>query len=229
MKITIIHGQSHKESTYHVARMLAEKLDGDITEFFLPRDFNQFCIGCTNCFTYGEDKCPHFKQLQPITKAMEEANVIILASPVYVFHVTGAMKAFLDHYGYQWMVHRPNRAMFTKQTVCISTAAGGGTGSTNKEMAHSLFFWGAGKIYKYGVGVQATSYKQVSDKIKSKIDKKTTSLANKIKAKQNKVIPGIKTRIVFFAMHIVQRKGFNQTDRDYWIENGWTKKIRPWK
>lgn len=31
MKITIIHGQSHKGSTYHVARMLAEKLDGDIT------------------------------------------------------------------------------------------------------------------------------------------------------------------------------------------------------
>ena len=26
---------------------------------------------------------------------MDEANVIILASPVYVYHTTGAMKAFL--------------------------------------------------------------------------------------------------------------------------------------
>lgn len=93
------------------------------------------------------------------------------------------MKAFFDHYGYQWMVHRPSGAMFTKQTICISTAAGAGTSSTNKEMAHSLFFWGAGKIYKYGVGVQSTSYQQVSDKIKAKIDKKTTSLAYKIKAR----------------------------------------------
>lgn len=36
----------------------------------------------------------------------------------------GSMKAFLDHYGYRWMVHRPEEKMFRKQAVCISTAAG---------------------------------------------------------------------------------------------------------
>jgi len=46
MKITIINGQNHKGSTYHIGRMLAEKLSqGDsITEFFLPRDMNHFCL-----------------------------------------------------------------------------------------------------------------------------------------------------------------------------------------
>ena len=34
MKITLIHGQNHKGSTYHIGRMLAEKLGGEITEFF---------------------------------------------------------------------------------------------------------------------------------------------------------------------------------------------------
>ena len=29
MKITILHGQSHKGSTYHIARMLADKLEGE--------------------------------------------------------------------------------------------------------------------------------------------------------------------------------------------------------
>ena len=43
MKIVIIHGQSHKGSTYRIARMLAEKIVGDIEEFFLPRDFGEFC------------------------------------------------------------------------------------------------------------------------------------------------------------------------------------------
>lgn len=42
MKITIIHGQSHQGSTYHIARSLAQKLNGTITEFFLPRDFGEF-------------------------------------------------------------------------------------------------------------------------------------------------------------------------------------------
>ena len=83
--------------------------------------------------------------------AMDEADVIILASPVYVYHSTGAMKAFLDHYGYRWMVHSPEESMFKKQGVCISTAAGAGMKSTNKDMMDSLFFWGVAKRYQYGV------------------------------------------------------------------------------
>ena len=50
MKIVIIHGQSHKGSTYHIAHMLAEKISSDIKEFFLPKDFGEFCVGCTKCY-----------------------------------------------------------------------------------------------------------------------------------------------------------------------------------
>lgn len=94
MKIVIIHGQSHKGSTYHIAHMLAEKLDGEIKEFFLPRDFGEFCVGCTRCILESEKKCPHYEKLKPLTAAIDEADVIILASPVYVYHATGSMKAF---------------------------------------------------------------------------------------------------------------------------------------
>ncbi|MGL4344010.1 MAG: flavodoxin family protein, partial [Cellulosilyticaceae bacterium] len=92
MKITIIHGQSHKGSTYHIAQMVATKIGGDVQEFFLPRDFGEFCVGCTQCFLKSETLCPHYKKLQPITEAMDQADVLIFASPVYVYHVTGAMK-----------------------------------------------------------------------------------------------------------------------------------------
>ncbi|WP_010243966.1 NADPH-dependent FMN reductase family protein [Acetivibrio cellulolyticus] len=46
MKITMIHGQNHKGSTYHIGRLLAGKLakEYEITEFFLPRDLNHFCL-----------------------------------------------------------------------------------------------------------------------------------------------------------------------------------------
>ena len=70
------------------------------------------------------------------------------------------------------MVHRPEKKMFSKQAVCISTAAGAGTKSTNKDIADSLFFWGVPKIYKYGVNVRAMSYSRISDKTKAEIDKK---------------------------------------------------------
>lgn len=140
MKITVIHGQNHKGSTYHIAHLLLDQLDGEVTEFFLPKDFHDFCVGCTMCFAKTEKFCPHYENLTPLTKALDEADLIILASPVYVYHATGPMKTFLDHYGYRWMLHRPHESMFRKQAVCISTAAGGGTKTTNKDMADSTFF-----------------------------------------------------------------------------------------
>lgn len=229
MKIVIINGQNHKGSTYHTARMLADKIGGEITEFFLPKDFGEFCTGCTSCFVKSEEMCPHYSKLNPVTNAMLEADVIILASPVYVYHSTGAMKAFLDHYGYMWMVHRPDERMFSKQAVCVSTAAGAGMRSANKDMLHSLFFWGVPKRYKIGLAVFETRYSHLSDKVLNKIDRKTTSVSRKIKKRDGKVRVGLITRLLFFVMHIAQKNGFNAADKNYWLSKGWTEKSRPWK
>lgn len=229
MRIVVIHGQNHKGSTYHIAHELATKLDGQLTEFFLPRDFGEFCVGCCNCFTDSEQKCPHYAKLRHITEAIDAADVIILASPVYVFHSSGAMKALLDHYGYRWMVHSPEGSMFTKQGVCICTAAGGGMKSTIKDMADSLFYWGVARTYKFGIGVGAIRWADVSDKKKAAIDKATTRLARQISSRAGRVTPGPKTRALFFAMHLAQRKGINPRDQRHWEQQGWTGSARPWK
>lgn len=229
MKITIIHGQSHQGSTCHIARSLVEKLDGEVTEFFLPKDFGEFCVGCTACFGESETKCPHFEKLAPITEAMDSADVLILASPVYVYHAAGAMKAFLDHYGWRWMVHRPEEKMFSKQAVCISTAAGAGMKSTNRDMADSMFFWGVAKIYRYGVAVMETSWERVSGKKKKSVEKKLDRLARKIRAGQGRVKPSLKTKLMFNVMRQMQRHGWNEADASYWHDKGWTEKKRPWK
>lgn len=229
MKIVIIHGQSHKGSTYHIAHMLAEKLDGEIKEFFLPRDFGEFCVGCTRCILESEKKCPHYEKLKPLTAAIDEADVIILASPVYVYHATGSMKAFLDHYGYRWMVHCPEETMFKKQGVCISTAAGAGMKSTNKDMMDSLLFWGVARIYQYGVSVAAVNWNGVSEKKKRKIDKATSEIAKKIGNRSGNVKPGIKSRGMFMVMRFMQKIIANPKDVAYWEEKGWLGKERPWK
>ena len=211
MKIVIIHGQSHKGSTYHIAHMLAEELDGEIKEFFLPRDFGEFCVGCTRCILESEKKCPHYEKLKPLTAAIDEADVIILASPVYVYHATGSMKAFLDHY------------------VCISTAAGAGMKSTNKDMMDSLLFWGVARLYQYGVSVAAVNWNGVSEKKKRKIDKATSEIAKKIGNRSGNVKPGIKSRGMFMVMRFMQKIISNPKDVAYWEEKGWLGKERPWE
>ena len=96
-------------------------------------------------------------------------------------------------------------------------------------MDDSLFFWGVAKRYKYGKGVAATAWDQISAKKQQKIDRQLTALAEKIVRRQGKVKPGLKTRAVFFAMHLMQRNGFNERDVKYWKEKGWTGNVRPWK
>ena len=229
MKIVLINGTNHKGSTYHIARQLADKLQGETTQLFLPRDFDELCLGCTTRFVKGEEYCPHHSKIEKITKALLEADVIILDSPVYVYHASGAMKALLDHYGYMWMAHRPEEAMFKKQGVVISTAAGAGTKSTMKDMKDSLFYWGVARNYEFGTPVAATSWEQISEKKLKKIDKATTRIAKKIIRRNGKAKPTIGAKLFFFLMHLLQKNGWNPKDKEYWKEKGWTEKKRPWK
>lgn len=64
MKIAVINGQNHKGSTYHIGKQVSDKLGGEVTEFFLPRDFGDFCVGCTQCFLKSETLCPHYERLK---------------------------------------------------------------------------------------------------------------------------------------------------------------------
>lgn len=228
MKTVIIHGQSHRGSTYHIARALAEKIGGELTEFFLPRDFGAFCVGCNRCFTESEEKCPHAEALAPLTRAMDAADVIILASPVYVFHATGAMKSFLDHYGYRWMAHRPEESMFRKQGVCLATAAGAGVKSTLKDMSDSLFYWGVARVDSYGLGVAATDWDGVSAKKKAAIDRKLTAMARKLTSRAGRVTPALQTKAMFGIMRMAQKNGWNPKDVEHWKAQGWLGKKRPW-
>ncbi|MCI2048100.1 MAG: NAD(P)H-dependent oxidoreductase [Lachnospiraceae bacterium] len=229
MKIVIVNGQNHVGSTCRIARDLARKVGGEVTEFFLPRDFDEPCVGCTGCFMKDRHKCPHFDKLEPITQAIDAADLIILASPVYVFHATAQMMALLDHYGYRWIIHRPEPQMFHKQAVCISTAAGGGMRSTNRDMSDSLFFWGIAKIYKLGYAIRAVNYDSITEKRRAKIERDTASLAARINRAYGHVKPGLRTKLWFYMVRFFHKQNRIGADWDYWEKMGWHAKKRPWQ
>lgn len=64
-----------------------------------------FCTGCHNCIFVGEDKCPHHGTIKQIEDRILDSDVLVLASPGYMYSVTGIMKSFLDHVAYN--CHRP--------------------------------------------------------------------------------------------------------------------------
>ena len=230
MKIVLIHGQNHQGSTCMIARELAEKVGGEIQEFFLPRDFNHPCLGCYTCFQRDLTHCPHYEGLRPLADAMLEAELIILDSPVYVYHATGQMMSFLDHFGTWWLVHRPRPEMSGKQAVAIATAAGGGMKSTTKDMADSLEMWGIRKVYRLGVGVQAVNPEGIPKGIRKKIHRKTDALSQRIRKEAGKLGCNPRGKMWFYIMRLAhQLFPPAQPDYGYWEKKGWHGKKRPWR
>lgn len=230
MKIVIIHGQSHEGSSCMVARALARQVGGEIQEFFLPRDFDEPCRGCYTCFKTELSRCPHYDALAPLAAAMLQADLLILSSPVYVYHATGQMMSFLDHFGTWWMIHRPMPEMSRKQAVAISTAAGGGMKSAMRDMADSLEMWGIRRVYRLGFGVQATKPDEIPERIRRTIERKTARLARRIQRNAGKQGCNARAKAWFALMRMAHKHAAPmEPDYGYWEERGWHGKGRPWR
>ncbi len=231
MKVVIIHGQNHKGSSYNIGRMIANKISGeeDITEFFLPRDLNHFCLGCYACID-DDTRCPFYEEKNKIMSAVEAADALIFTTPTYCMRASAPMKSFIDLTFNYWMVHRPRKCMFTKKAIVVSTAAGSGTKSAIKDITNTLLYWGIPYVLSYGISVQAMNWNAVADKKKEKIDKDTTKLADKV-LKKKQVKAGIKTKVLFMMMRMMQKMGWGSSDaeKEYWEQKGWLDKGRPWK
>jgi len=233
MKITVIHGQSHKGSTYHMTEQYLHYLadtNSQIDEFFMPSDGPKYCVGCYKCFNENEALCPHADKVQKIVQSMETADLILVDSPTYCLSMTGQLKTFFDHLGYMWLPHRPNASMFHKVAVVISSTAGAGAGQVNKALAQQLFWMGVPKVFKYKKAVNALNWETVPDKIKTSIERDIKKSAKKVKAKLGHTRVPLRLKFLFNIMRLVQKSNkWNPTDQIHWRENGWLGKERPWK
>ncbi len=231
MKIAIVHGQNHKGSTYHIGKMLVEKIssEAEVDEFFLPRNLNHFCLGCYQCIE-DETACPFYEEKSRIMRSLEQADILIFTTPTYCLRASAPMKSFLDLTFTYWMSHRPRECMFHKKVAIISTAAGIGTDSAIKDISDSLFYWGVPYIKKYGISVQAMNWDSVSEKKKVKISNDITRLAKQMNSVCAPKV-GFKTKMTFRMMRMMQKAGWGSSpvEKDYWESNGWLAKNRPWK
>jgi len=226
MKIAIINGQNHKGSTYHIGRMLAENItDGDIiSEFFLPRDLDHFCLGCYQCIENIE-KCPFYSDKKKILDAMEQAELLIFTTPNYCFGPSAQMKAFIDLCFDFWMSHRPLPWMFKKKAVVISTCAGGGAKTAAKQVQKALLYMGVPYIKRYAAAVQAMNWDMVKPIKRAKIEMDMKRLAARV---SNAGAPkaGLKSRFLFLMFSAMHSSGWDSSpvEKLYWIEQGWIKK-----
>lgn len=102
MKIMAVLGSPNKEG--NTGTLLAQYLkgvqenheDAEITNLFLQGKEIQGCQGCYACKTDKVDNCAIQDDMHEYYAKIENADVIVLASPIYVFNMTALMKAFLE-------------------------------------------------------------------------------------------------------------------------------------
>lgn len=79
MKILIINGSAHKGNTWKLVVQAKKQLlecskETEFEEVHLIEKELPFCVGCSNCFRLGHDKCPHYSIIGRLIKKMEAAK-----------------------------------------------------------------------------------------------------------------------------------------------------------
>lgn len=237
MNITVINGTEKHGVTYRLKEVFLSDFRGkaSITEYYLPKDCPNFCNGCVSCIVKGEGACKDAEYIKRIEKSLLEADLIVMTSPAYVFHTTGAMKALLDHFAYRWMPHRPAPEMFGKRAVIITQCLGAGAKSAARDIKNSLSWWGISKIGVFsGALMGDIIWERLSKKKRSELTRKVKRLSQRfLQIDYTKPAhTGLITKAKFFVCRMVITLHKNDPaylDGRYWSEQGWLGKVRPWK
>ena len=238
MNITVINGTEKHGVTYRLKEMfLAEFKDrASITEYDLPKDCPNFCNGCVSCIIKGESTCKDAEYIGRMDRSLLQADLIVMTTPAYVFHITGAMKALLDHFAYRWIPHRPAPEMFGKRAVIITQCLGAGAKFAAKDIKHSLSWWGISKIGIFtGALMGNIAWERLSEKKRAEFTRKVKRLSQKFvqidytKPAHTNLITNIKFSVCRLMQKTLHKNDPEYLDGKYWAEQGWLGKIRPWK
>lgn len=228
MKVVVVNGTPVKGVTYHMKELfLGHIRDGSEVVEFYPNDLPLFCIGCKNCFTNGEENCPHYNKTQPIWNAFLGADLLVFAYPVYALRAPASIKSLLDHFCVYWMVHRPDPKIFKKTAVIITNSIGAPNGSAQKDVKTSMSWMGISKVHTCGAGMMGDIIvDKMTKKHKEMLAKKMHKLAQKI----SNITPinrkSLKVSLLFSMckfMHkmVLKSETYPCLDNKHYIENGW--------
>jgi multimeric flavodoxin WrbA len=101
MKVVAVNGSPHpKGNTWFALKTVGETLKEEGVDFEILHAGNQAihgCIACRQCAANQDRKCSiRTDSLNRYLPALEQADGIILGSPVYYSGIAGTMKCFLD-------------------------------------------------------------------------------------------------------------------------------------
>lgn len=123
MKVVVLYGSPKKTgNSATLAKKVLEGLnthDNDITEFWLNDMTIKSCQACQAC--HKTNKCVISDDMQGVYPAIEAANVVVFASPIYWWHLSSQMKLCLDRLTAMLTPQDKLKALLGKKVVALIT------------------------------------------------------------------------------------------------------------
>lgn len=124
MKVIAINGSPRKE--WNTATLLKNALEGAASKGAQTELIDLYDLeykGCTSCFackqiggkSYG--KCAMQDDLTDVLNKIEEADAVIMGSPIYFGSLTGEMRSFLERFMFQYLVYDKERTILFKKKI----------------------------------------------------------------------------------------------------------------
>lgn len=137
MKTLIINGSPRKNgSTVKMINVLIQNIKGDIEVI------NTFCINiipCDDCrYCRHNSACSKDDDMTQIYRLIEEADNIVIASPVYFCSVPAPLKALIDRFQIYWTSRMENKKIYLKPKKGLLMLAAGAPFSENQFTASIL-------------------------------------------------------------------------------------------
>lgn len=207
--------QSQGENTSHTPQVHSEIV-------FLAHENIRTCRGCRICFDKGEEHCPLRDELLPLKKKIDAADLLILASPVYVEDINGVMKNWIDRMSF--ICHRPEYS--GKGAYVLSTSAIGSTSHTLRTMSTALRAWG---FTVFGSATFVTGALMKKEEITQYHGNRISRIAEQILRDYNRKKhkkPSFFSFLIFKVQQLYYKKHEEEgsLDHSYWKNHGWTEK-----
>ena len=115
-KIIVLAGSPRKEG--NTDRLVAAFVKGaeknNEVEVFSVHDYKvNPCIGCNSCFSREGNNCFQNDDMQQIYKKLSEADILVIASPVYFYGISSQLKTVIDR------LHTPLRNSFNIKKLAL--------------------------------------------------------------------------------------------------------------
>jgi multimeric flavodoxin WrbA len=103
MQILAVNGSPHgqlgrTERILHPFLEGAREAGADVETVYLKDEQINYCQGCFTCWSTTPGTCIHNDDMPPLLSSIRQGDMVVYATPLYVFSVTAQMKTFMDRH-----------------------------------------------------------------------------------------------------------------------------------